>query len=186
MLAFYYNNRTLKGKGRQYEKRNRRNTKSYFHTCYGWLCFICCTLSYFNVMIGSPTKERKEKKMKKTLDHLIQCWYNLTSNTKTKKVITMAYTETMIAKITAAAPLDLAKSHALAAEFGDVSYRSVISKAKSLGLEYIAKAPAAKKAKSNEPTKAAILLDIRSALALPDREGDLTKAELESILKSLA
>ena len=98
----------------------------------------------------------------------------------------MAYTEIMNAKITAAAPLDLAKAHALAAEFGTVSYRSVISKAKSLGLEYIAKAPAAKKAKSNEPTKAAILLDIRSALALPDREGDLTKSELESILKSIA
>jgi hypothetical protein len=97
----------------------------------------------------------------------------------------MAYTEIMNAKITAAAPLDLAKAHALAAEFGTVSYRSVISKAKSLGLVYIAKAPAAKKAKSNEPNKAAILLDIRSALALPDREGDLTKAELETVLANI-
>ena len=159
--AFYYNNRTLKGKGKQHEKRNRRNTKGYFYNCYGFLRFWCLHLHSFNVTI------------------------NFILN-NTKKVIIMAYTETMVAKITAAAPLDLAKAHALAAEFGDVSYRSVISKAKSLGLEYIAKAPAAKKAKSNEPTKAAILLDIRSALALPDREGDLTKAELESILKSLA
>ncbi len=123
--------------------------------------------------------------MQKTLDRLIQCWYNLTSKQQTKKVITMAYTETMTAKIIASAPLDLAKAHALAAEFGDVSYRSVISKAKSLGVEYIAKAPAAKKAKSNEPTKAGILAGIRSALALPNREGDLTKAELETVLSNL-
>jgi hypothetical protein len=97
----------------------------------------------------------------------------------------MAYTETMNAKIIAKAPLDLAKAHALAAEFGTVSYRSVISKAKSLGLEYIAKAPAAKKAKSNEPTKAGVLASIRSALALPDREGDLTKSELETVLSNI-
>ena len=96
----------------------------------------------------------------------------------------MAYTESMIAKITASAPLDLAKSHVLASELG-VSYRSVIAKAKSLNLEYIAKAPAAKKAKSTEPTKAAILTGIRSALALPEREGDLTKTELEAVLAHL-
>ena len=96
----------------------------------------------------------------------------------------MAYTDSMVAKITAAAPLDLAKSHILAAELG-VSYRSVIAKAKSLGLEYIAKAPAAKKAKSDEPTKAAILGNIRAALALPEREGDLTKSELETVLAHL-
>ena len=105
-------------------------------------------------------------------------------DTKTRKVLTMAYTESMIAKITAAAPLDLAKSHVLASELG-VSYRSVIAKAKSLGLEYIAKAPAAKKAKSTEPTQAAILTGIRSALALPEREGDLTKTELEAVLAHL-
>ena len=44
------------------------------------------------------------------------------------------YTPAMIAKLQAAAPLNLAKAKALASDFGNVSYRSVISKAKHLGL----------------------------------------------------
>ena len=95
------------------------------------------------------------------------------------------YTEQMTAKIVAASPLNLDKAQALASEFGTVSYRSVISKAKSLGVEYIKKAPAAKTAKDTGPTKAAILLDIRKALQLSDREGDLTKVELETILAAV-
>lgn len=96
----------------------------------------------------------------------------------------MAYTDAMVAKVRAAAPLDLAKAQALGSELG-VSYRSVISKAKQLGVEYVAKAPAAKKAVDNGPTKAATLQAIRSKLALADREGDLTKAELEAILQAI-
>ena len=46
------------------------------------------------------------------------------------------YTPAMIAKLQAAAPLNLAKAKALASDFGNVSYRSVISKAKHLGLGY--------------------------------------------------
>lgn len=90
----------------------------------------------------------------------------------------MAYTDAMVAKVIAAAPLDLAKAQALGSELG-VSYRSVISKAKQLGVEYVAKAPAAKKAKEG-PTKADLLARIRSKIGT-DREGDLNKEELERI-----
>ena len=58
----------------------------------------------------------------------------------------MAYSEAMVATLRNAAPLNLAKAHDLAGQLG-VSYRSVIAKAKSLGIEYEAKAPAAKKEK---------------------------------------
>jgi len=95
------------------------------------------------------------------------------------------YTEQMTAKIIAASPLNLDKAHALASEFGTVTYRSVISKAKSLGVEYIKKAPAAKTVKDTGPTKAALLLEIRKTLELSDREGDLTKIELQTILTAL-
>jgi len=95
------------------------------------------------------------------------------------------YTDSMVAALNAAAPFNLEKAHAFAAEYG-VSYRSAISKAKQLGIAYEKKAPAAKKAKSDEPTKAAVLNGIRSALALPEREGDLTKVELLAVLESLS
>ena len=95
------------------------------------------------------------------------------------------YTETMVAKIKAAAPLNLAKAQELSSEFGNVTYRSVISKAKSLGVEYVKAAPAAKKSRDDSPTKAAYLAAIRKGLALPDREGDLTKAELATVLESI-
>ena len=95
------------------------------------------------------------------------------------------YTSAMVARIQAAAPLNLAIAKDLASEFGNVTYRSVIAKAKSLGVEYAKAEPVAKKAKSDEPTKAAVLAGIRAALALPDREGDLTKAELSAVLANL-
>jgi hypothetical protein len=40
--------------------------------------------------------------------------------------------------------------------------------------------------KRTGPTKADILTGIRSALALADREGDLTKDELVSVLEHIA
>ena len=46
------------------------------------------------------------------------------------------YTPAMIAKLQAAAPLNLAKAKDLATDFG-LSHRSVISKAKHLGLDYV-------------------------------------------------
>ena len=95
------------------------------------------------------------------------------------------YTPAMVAAITAAAPLNLAKAKALAAEFGNVSYRSVISKAQSIGVEYVKLSPV-KRVKDDTPTKAEYLSAIRKALALTDRNGDLTKAELSAVLEHIA
>ena len=105
---------------------------------------------------------------------------------KTKRKLTMSkYTPAMVQAIREAAPLDLQKAHALAADWPEVGYRSVIAKAKSLGVEYVKAAPAAKKARSDEPTKAAYLAAIRKGLNLAEREGDLTKAELVSVLEAI-
>ena len=60
------------------------------------------------------------------------------------------YTPAMIAKIQEASPLDLAKAKALASDFGNVSHRSVISKAKHLGLDYVVAPKAAKKIRSSK------------------------------------
>ena len=96
------------------------------------------------------------------------------------------YTPEMVARITAAAPLNLAKAKELAADFGTVTYRSVISKAQSIGVEYVKLSPVKRIPKADTPTKAAYLAAIRKGLALPEREGDLTKAELEAVLESIA
>ena len=96
----------------------------------------------------------------------------------------MAYTDAMVATLRKAEPINLAKAQALASELG-VSYRSVISKAKQLGIEYQAKAPAAKKQVATGPTKAQILAEIRSKLGMPERDSELTKAELSKVLDAL-
>ena len=59
------------------------------------------------------------------------------------------YTPAMIAKLQAAAPLNLAKAKDLAADFG-LSHRSVISKAKHLGLDYVVAPKAAKKIRGSK------------------------------------
>ena len=74
------------------------------------------------------------------------------------------YTPAMIAKLQAAALLDLAKAKALASDFGNVSHRSVISKAKHLGLDYIATPKAAKKIRSS---KADTVAAIAKAVDMP-------------------
>lgn len=94
------------------------------------------------------------------------------------------YTSQMIEQIENAQPLNLEIAKKLATEFG-LSHRSIISKAKQMGFEYVAKAKPAKKA-ITEPTKAEILGNIRNACELADRDGDLTKAELQIILQKLA
>ena len=96
------------------------------------------------------------------------------------------YTPEMVAAITAAAPLNLAKAKALAEEFGTVTYRSVISKAQSIGVEYVKLSPVKRAAKADTPTKAEYLAAIRKGLALSERSGDLTKAELERVLEAIA
>jgi hypothetical protein len=93
------------------------------------------------------------------------------------------YTPKMVAALEAAAPLNLEIAKDLAADFG-ISHRSVISKAKSLGLEYVKASPKARAAKGI--TKAELADAIRKAVALPDRSGDLTKDELSAILSNLA
>ena len=73
------------------------------------------------------------------------------------------YTPAMIAKLQDAAPLDLAKAKDLAADFG-LSHRSVISKAKHLGLGYIVAPKAAKKIRAS---KADIVSAIAKGLDMP-------------------
>ena len=96
------------------------------------------------------------------------------------------YTPEMVARITAAAPLNLAKAKDLAADFGNVTYRSVIAKAQSLGVEYVKLSPVKRVKRDDTPTKAEYLAAIRKALALTDRAGDLTKAELSAVLEHIA
>ena len=96
------------------------------------------------------------------------------------------YTSEREARIRAEAPLNLAKAKDLAAEFGDVTYRSVIAKAQQLGVEYVKLAPRRRAQRDNVPTKADYLAAIRQSLALPERDGDLTKAELEAVLVNIA
>jgi hypothetical protein len=92
----------------------------------------------------------------------------------------------MVAQLTAQAPFSLAKAKAFAEKYPTVTYRSVIAKVKSLGLPYEKLAPATKKDQVDAgPTKVQILSDIRLKVGLPDRDGDLTKAELLAILGSL-
>ena len=108
---------------------------------------------------------------------------NLTQLTKKEKPMSN-YTEKMVAELRAATPLNLEKAKAFASDWG-LSHRSIISKAKSLGLDYESQ-PKRVASKRVGPTKADLLDGIRKALTLPDREGDLTKAELESVLEHLA
>ena len=96
----------------------------------------------------------------------------------------MSYTTQEIVTLNESAPLTFERAVAIALEIGK-SHRSVIAKAKSLGIEYIPKAKAAAKP-SNGPTKAEILGGIRAQLAMPAREGDLTKAELVTILGAIS
>jgi hypothetical protein len=84
------------------------------------------------------------------------------------------YTSAMEAKIIAAAPLNLEKSKALAAEIGK-SYRSVIAKAKSLGVDYEGKPKPAKRVTGQ--TKPQIVAAIAARVNLPaDKLEGLEKA----------
>lgn len=98
------------------------------------------------------------------------------------------YDTKMCDHIRKAAPLTLAKAKELAEldafTKAGKTHRSIISKAQSMGIEYIKLTPT-RKPRDNTPTKAAYLASIRKALALPDREGDLTKAELSAILAGI-
>lgn len=69
----------------------------------------------------------------------------------------MSYTPEMEQVVTEAAPLDLASAKVVGEKIGK-SYRSVIAKAKQLGLEYVAKPAPAKKPK--EVTKAEMVTEL--------------------------
>jgi hypothetical protein len=101
----------------------------------------------------------------------------------------MSYTPEMVAAIQSAEPLTFEKAQEIASSDAFVragkSHRSVITKAKSLGIAYVPKGKKPNTKVEAGPTKAAYLADIRSALALPEREGDLTKAELVAVLENI-
>jgi|TARA_R110000803_G_scaffold13538_2_gene38085 hypothetical protein len=95
------------------------------------------------------------------------------------------YTPEMIATISAAQPLDLAKAKALGVQL-DRGYRSVIAKAKREGFTYISQpAPAKKKA---SPSKADMVSAICRSVNADNLEGleKATGAALSKLLSSLA
>jgi len=98
------------------------------------------------------------------------------------------YTQDMIDTMATQAPLNAEKAAAIAAmpDFKLVNVRSIIAKAKSLGIEYIAKpAPAKKKA---APSKADMVAAICSATGADNLDGleKATGAALNKLLSSLA
>ena len=89
------------------------------------------------------------------------------------------YTEEMIEKIKAAAPLNMEKAKAVGLEI-DRSYRSVVAKAKSLGIAYESKPAPAKKPKARTKVETVALIAGQTGL---DLEG-LEKAPV-SVLNAL-
>jgi len=100
--------------------------------------------------------------------------------------MTSIYTPNMVARIQDEAPLNFEKAKLLSKEFGGtVTPKSVISKAKHLGVEYISQTRKVAR-RDTGPSKAVILAEIRQALSMPEREGDLTKSELLTIWGNLS
>ena len=87
------------------------------------------------------------------------------------------YTPEMEQKVIAASPMDLAGAKALGAEIG-MSYRSVIAKAKSLGMDYTPKPAPVRKAK--EVTKAELVAELELTTGLTFT--GLTKASRSDLL----
>ena len=98
---------------------------------------------------------------------------------------TSIYSSDRIAALTSAQPLNWAKCKQFASEWGTTP-RSIQAKAISLGMEYVKLSPVKREPKAKGPTKADYIRDIRAALALPEREGDFTKFEVERILEHIA
>lgn len=73
------------------------------------------------------------------------------------------YTPAMVQEIKEAAPLNLEKAKALGEKLGR-SYRSVIAKAKSVGVEYVAQPTPEPKRKG--PTKAEVVASIANKLGI--------------------
>jgi len=94
------------------------------------------------------------------------------------------YTPNMIQRMRSAQPLNIEKCKALASDFG-VSHRSVISKAKFEGFDYVPAVRKPKEARDVGPTKAEIIAGIRASLSLAKRNGDLTKSELATVFEHI-
>jgi len=99
------------------------------------------------------------------------------------------YTDAMVQKIVSQEPLNLDKAKILAVEFGmPDKYRSVISKALSLGLEYNSAKPSRK---DGEPVakKSAVVSDIAGLLHMPEHHlaglEKATRGSLVALLKQL-
>ena len=89
------------------------------------------------------------------------------------------YTSAMVARIQNAAPLNLAKANEFASEFVNVTHRSVISKAQSLGVEYVKASP---KPRQSRGIPNGISRRHSQALALPVRR---LPNQLGSVLESI-
>ena len=95
-----------------------------------------------------------------------------------------AYTDSMVAALEAAGSFTYDEAVAFA-EKHDLSTRSVISKIKSLGLDYAPKPKAAKKA-SGGATKAQVVAEITTRLgADPDALSGLVKSDAASLVALL-
>jgi len=89
------------------------------------------------------------------------------------------YTEEQIAALRDAAPLDMAKAKILAAQMGK-SYRSIIAKAKSEDIEYVAKVAASKRVGGATKKEMIDLLSDKSGVPVAKLEG-LEKATAVAI-----
>ena len=102
----------------------------------------------------------------------------------------MKYTEEMLATMEKAAPLNLEKAKELADKFsgmgnGKFSVQSVIGKAQGSGIEYIAKAPAAKRAKGATKTQLVDAIAKKTNAKLSGLE-KATAQSLANLLDSLS
>ena len=96
----------------------------------------------------------------------------------------MSYTDKETAAVVAAAPLTFESAQALADKLGK-THRSVIAKAKSLGVDYV---PKAKPAKRTPGVRKADLVEQISAAVGEDMDGlnGATMAALEKLVKFVA
>jgi hypothetical protein len=95
---------------------------------------------------------------------------------------TINYTPEMVATLEQNAPIDYAKAQLLGAQM-QRSVKSIIAKCKRQGIEYVSKAPAARK--KSAPTKADIVSAICSGLDIDDLAG-LEKATGSALSKLLS
>ena len=94
------------------------------------------------------------------------------------------YTPKMLDAMTALAPLDNDAVHDLADNnglFASVNANSIRSKAVRLGIYRAASGNIAQSKSATGMTKQAMVDAIRASLDLPDRAGDLVKADIDAI-----